>query len=104
MRQMRQMKSMELSDEDKLDSLAVHPMVRPDHPPGLRIHLTEKEFEKLDCDPSVAEVDCMVEGRFCGRITHVSHAKHENGEDHRVEIQIEDLCLECEDEENEEEE
>jgi hypothetical protein len=95
---------MELSDEDKLDHMTAFPMVKADHPVGLRFHLTEKEFEKLNCDPSVAEVGCTVEGRFCGRITHVANEKHDNGESWRCEIQMEELELECEGEEESEEE
>ena len=99
MRSLPKMRSMERDDDSKLDSLAAIPILQPDFPPGLRISLTEAEFEKLDCDPTVAEVGCMVHGHFMGCITHVSH--DENG-GHRVEIQIQHLEIESEDEENEE--
>jgi hypothetical protein len=93
------MKSMEMGDEEKLDFDArIAP--QPDFPYGLRISLTEKEFEKLDLDHTVAEVGGMVHGHFMGRITHASHDKHESGVSCRVEIQIEDLEIESEDEEN----
>jgi len=99
---------MERDDDDKLDSIAAIPILKPDFPPGLRISLTEKEFEKLDIDHSEAEVGGMVHGHFMGRITHVSSSDDaSNGGEGpccRVEIQIEDLEIECEDEENEENE
>ncbi len=101
---MRHMKSMERSDDDKIDSLAAMPILKPDYPPGLRISLSEKEFEKLDLDHSVAEVGCTVHGHFMGRITSVSHEQRDDNECCRVEIQIEELEIESEDEENEEEE
>jgi len=103
----RMMRSMERDDDEKLDSIAAIPILKPDYPPGLRISLTEKEFEKLDIDHSEAEVGGMVHGHFMGRITHVSSSDDaSNGGEGpccRVEIQIEDLEIECEDEENEEE-
>ncbi len=106
MRSPHMMKSMERDDDEKLDSIAAIPILKPDFPPGLRISLTEKEFEKLDIDHSAAEVGGMVHGHFMGRITHVSSTDDggDVGQSARVEIQIEDLEIECEDQENEEEE
>jgi hypothetical protein len=103
---MRHMKSMELDDDSKLDTAASFPaLTKTDYPCGLRISLSEKEFEKLGLDHMEAEVDGMVHGHFIGRITHVSHGKGPDDEPCcRVEIQIEDLGIESEDEENEEEE
>ncbi len=104
MARMHQMRSMERDDDEKLDSIAAIPILKPDFPPGLRISLTEKEFEKLDIDHTAAETGGMVHGHFMGRITHVS-SSDDNGEKCcRVEIQIEDLEIECEDEENEQSE
>jgi hypothetical protein len=101
MAHLRQMKSMELDDDDKMDmSLpAVHHT--PDFPYGLKISLTEKEFEKLDLDHKEAEVGGTVHGHFMGRITSASHEQRDGEDCCRVEIQIEDLEIECEDEENE---
>ncbi len=110
MARMHQMRSMERDDDEKLDSLAAIPILKPDFPPGLRISLTEKEFEKLDIDHSAAEVGGMVHGHFMGRITHVSSSEVDNldgtssGPCCRVEIQIEDLEIECSEEDEEEDE
>jgi hypothetical protein len=99
---MKHMKSMELDDEDKLDIHEAMPILKPDYPCGLRISLTEKEFEKLGLDHTEAEVDGMVHGFFMGRVTSVSQNQNGDGSKCcRVEIQIEDLGIESEDEENE---
>ena len=101
---MRHMVDMELSDEEKLDFHAPIEMQRPEYPCGLKISLTEKEFEKLELDSSVAEVGGMIHGHFVGRITSVSQDERDDEKCCRVEIQIEDLEIESEDEENEEQE
>ena len=50
------MVSMELDDEDKLDTIQPYPMpTKPDFPYGLKISLTEKELEKLKL-----EADCGI--------------------------------------------
>ncbi len=94
-----EMKSMELDDDDQLDHVAMFPMLESRYPSGLRLALTHKEFEKLGCDPSVAVKDAIIEGRFKGRIKSV-HFPEEKGAC-RVEVQLEELGLECEDEETE---
>lgn len=98
------MKSMELDDEDKIDFCAPITLpCKPDFPYGLRITLTHKEFEKLNLDPSAAEVGGMIHGHFMGRITSVvAEENRSDGNTCRVEIQIEDLAIECEDDENKE--
>ena len=101
---MRHMKSMELDDEEKLEHVAPISIDRPDYPCGLKIFLTEKEFEKLGLDHTVAEVGGTVHGHFMGRITSVNQEERDGNQCCRVEIQIEDLEIESEDEENEEEE
>ena len=101
---MRHMKSMEYGDDDKIDHAIAFPAVKPDFPPNLRISLTEKEFEKLELDPSEAEKDGIVHGHFMGRVTEVAHRDGQGGKSCCVEIQIEDLEIESEDEENEEHE
>ena len=103
MKKPRQMQSMELDDEDKLDAVMPIAMpAKPDFPYGLQICLTEKEFKKLDLDPSEAQVGGMVHGHFMGRITSVSASDNDGGSCCRVEIQIEDLAIESEDAENDE--
>ena len=42
------MRSMELSEEEKQESVAPINMDKPKFPPGLKLCLTEAEFEKLD--------------------------------------------------------
>ena len=101
---MPKMVSMEMDDDEKLDHLQVSPGLASNHPYGLRIALTEKEFEKLGLDSRTAQVGEIVHGQFMGRVTHCSHDENEHGEHCRVEIQIEDLGLEDEDEEYDEEE
>lgn len=100
MAQMRQMTNMELDEDEKAEAVAPISADRPCYPYGLRISLTEKEFEKLGLDHSVAEVGGTVHGHFMGRVTSVSNDKKEDGECCRVEIQIEDLDIESEDAEN----
>jgi len=98
-----QMVDMELDDEDKMDLAPPDIMVKPKYPPGLRIYLTEKEFDKLGLDHEEAEVGGMVHLHAMGRITSVSSNEVEGGDPNcRVEIQIEDLEIESEDEEDEE--
>lgn len=99
----RPMVSMELSDDDKLDAVMPIPMpTKPDFPFGLRICLTEKECTKLGIDPADAFVGGMFHGCFMARITNVNVSDGENGPTCRMEAQIEDMCIESEDAENEE--
>ncbi len=103
MKKMRHMVSMEFSDDEKLDAIMPIPMPKgPEFPCGLRCCLTEAEFQKLDLDPSEAEVGGMFHGHFMARITSVSSSEGESGKCCRVEFQIEDLEIESEDAENEE--
>jgi len=104
MKAFRSMKSMELSDEEKLDFIA--PIELPDLPEfpyGLRITLTHNEFEKLELDPDEAEVGALFHGHFIARVTSVNTSDGDFGKCCRVEAQIEDLEIESEDEENQEE-
>ena len=96
------MRSMELDDEEKLDTVLPMPMDKPDFPCGLRISLSEKELDKLGLDaPTVEHVGGVVHGHFLGRVTSVSMDQRDGENCCRVEIQIEDLDIESEDEENE---
>lgn len=95
---------MELADEDKLDCTipcaSDKPML-PQFPWGLRISLTERELETLDLDPAGAQVGGMVHGHFMARITSASIDQNQDGKTrHRIELQIEQMCVESEDEEN----
>lgn len=99
---MRQMVSLELDDEDKLDAaMPIAMPSKPDYPYGLRISLTEKEFKKLKIDPADAIVGGIFHLHALARITSVSASDGESGQCCRVEAQIEDMEIESEDEENE---
>lgn len=96
------MADMELDDEQKLDAVCPMPMPdKPKYPYGLRICLTEAEFEKLKLDAAEAFVGGIVHGHFMAKITDVSASDTEHGSRSRVELQITQLCIESEDEENE---
>ena len=104
MAHLRPMVSMELDDESKLDAPQPYPMAsKPDFPYGLQICLSEKEFEKLDLDPSKAFVGGIVHLFALARITSVSSVERSQGSSDRVELQIIALSVESEDEENEDE-
>ena len=95
------MKSMEMSDDEKLDTIQPIAMSsKPDFPYGLRITLTEAELEKLKLDESEAEVGAMFHGHFMARVTSVSKTDEGGKKCCRIEAQIEDLEIESEDEEN----
>lgn len=97
------MQSMELDDEDKIDAVQPYPMPdKPTYPYGLRICLTEKEFEKLNLDPADAVVGGIFHLHALARITDVHASENESGSCCRIEAQIEDLAIESEDSENEE--
>ena len=93
------MVSMELDDEDKLDSPIAYPtasgeMVKPDFPCGLCIWLSEKELKKLGLDIKEAEVGGTLEFRAFARITATAENESENGYRCRAELQIEKMALE----------
>ena len=94
------MVSMELDDDDKIDLTIPSIKETPDFPYGLRICLTEKEFEKLGIDPAEAFIGAVMHGHFLGRITSISANQAEGVDCCRVEVQIEDLAIESEDAEN----
>lgn len=97
------MQDMELDDESQLDQAMPIAMPElPRFPCGLRICITEKEFEKLEIDPRDAIVGGMFHGHFMARITDVHASEGGDGNRCRVEAQIESLAIESEDEENDE--
>lgn len=99
---MQVMTSMELTDEEKLDSVMPIPMPdKPDYPFGLRICLTHAELEKLNLDPAEAVYGGIVHLHALARITSVNMDEGENGPSCRIELQIEDMAVESEDTENE---
>jgi hypothetical protein len=97
------MQSMEMDDEEKLDFASPIPLPeKPEYPYGLRICLTEKEFEKLGLDHKDAEIGGTFHLHAMAKITSVSVNDTEHGQCCRVEAQITDLAIESEDAENEE--
>lgn len=99
-------KDMELDDEQKLD-LAVpcaavpDKKLLPEYPWGLRLSLEGPQLDKLNFAPDQA--GGMVHGHFMAKITSISNDQREHGSTYRrVELQIQQLCLESEDEENKE--
>lgn len=100
---MRVMKSMELTDDEKYDSVAPIPMPdRPDYPYGLRLCLTKAELDKLGLDPAEAVLGGVVHLHALAKITSVSCDESEYGDNCRIELQITDMEIESEDDENEE--
>jgi hypothetical protein len=95
MSKMRVMKSMELSDDKKLD----YPF-SCDYPCGLKICLTNDELQALDLDSESASVDGIVHLHAHARITHVSHSDGPDGYCCRVELQIEDMCIDSDDDDD----
>ncbi len=99
------MTDLELDDEDQRD--LAYPCVetskpmQPQYPWGLRITLTEKELDKLNLDPTEAVIGGMIHLHAMAKITSVSEDQREGGEKScRVEMQIQQMCVESEDEEN----
>lgn len=96
------MKSMELDDEEKMDATSPIPMPEaPEFPYGLRICLTDCEFEKLGIDPSNAQVGETFHIFALAKVTSISSNDGDGGSHFRLEAQITDMALESEDEENE---
>lgn len=91
------MVSLELDDEDQLDTVMPLPMAeRPKYPFGLRICLTEKELEKLGLDAD-CDIGDVIDIRAFARVTSVSVNQMENGDEScRVELQIEEMAVEDE--------
>jgi hypothetical protein len=101
MAKMHPMVDMALDDEDILDMPLPYPVAqKPEYPWGLRIVLTDAEFQKLDLDPSEAFVGGIIHLHALARITSVSSNDSGDGASSRVEMQIQSLCVESEDAEN----
>lgn len=90
---------MEMDDEDKLDAIMPIKMSdKPEYPYGLTISLTDKEFDKLGLDPTSGILGGFVTGNFVGKVTHMSISKSDGGDGCcRCEIQIQQLCIDCDD-------
>lgn len=98
------MVSMELTDDEITDMMGCMPYSMKDAPRfpyGLRISITDKELAKLKMDHPDGEcIGGMIHGHFMGRITGASMNETQDGMRSSLEIQIEDLAVECEDMEN----
>jgi hypothetical protein len=91
-----QMVDLALDDEDKLDMATPIPMSeRPQYPYGTRICLTHSELRKmkLDADCNVGDT---IDMRMFGEVTSIS----KDGDNCRIEIQIQRLATEDENQEN----
>lgn len=98
---LRTMVSMELDDDESMDTVMPYPMKdRPSFPYGLRICLCDAEFEKLGISPEGTQVGEIFHMFALARVTSVSMNETESGPCWRVEAQIESLALESEDDEN----
>jgi hypothetical protein len=82
---------LELSDDEKLDTIMPLPMSRPDYPCGTRIVLCDSELEKLGLDMDCDEGD-MIDLRAFGVVTSV----HKEAGNNRVEIQLQKMAVENE--------
>jgi hypothetical protein len=89
------MRSMRLDEEEQLDAVLPIAMDKPEFPPELCICLTDKTLEKLGLDPQAAagQIGGLVEIRAMARITSANIRE----DCARVELQIEDMCVESED-------
>lgn len=85
--------SMELDDEDQLDACLPIPCEKPRFPYGLRICLTHAELMKLKLDAD-CDVGDVVDLRAFAVVTSKSISQDEhNGEQCRIELQIEKLAV-----------
>jgi hypothetical protein len=88
------MVSLELSDDDKIDTACPPALADvPDYPWGMRITLTHRELEKIG-----KEADCrpgdMLEFRAVARVIGVYRNDGPMGPEDRVELQIEQMAVE----------
>lgn len=103
MAKLNPMVSMELDDEDKLDALMPIPMPeKPDYPYNLCFAITDKEFAKMKVDTDNLKSGMMIHVHALCRIKDMKRTENDQGKCCRAEVQIEDMCLESEEAENEE--
>jgi hypothetical protein len=86
---------LEMTDEEKLDTMMPMPMERPDYPCGLRLCLTESELEKMELDDD-CNVGDMIDLRAFAVVTSVSKNDGPNGPCCRIELQIQKMAVENE--------
>lgn len=91
------MVEMELTDEEKIDTVCPIPMPdTPKYPYGLRICLTHAEIEKLQLDVKDIEIGAVIDLRAFACVTSISASDGEYGPNCRVELQIQKLAVENE--------
>lgn len=88
--------SMELSDEEKLDTLMPIPASLPEYPCGLRICLCDPELDKLGLDDEMPEIGDVIDLRAFASVTSVSNGPSGR----RIELQITQLAVEDENDED----
>lgn len=93
----------EAPGERAYDAVVPSMIEKQEYPWGLQLTLTHKELEKMDLDPADAVIGGMIHLHAMARITSVSMDQGTNGKSCCIRLQIEDMCVESEDEENEEE-
>lgn len=99
---MMTMQNMELTDDEKIDTVLPIPMEsRSEYPYGLRICLTNAELEKLGIDGAEAGIGSFFHLHGMARITSVSCEDRGDGPCYRIEAQIEYMSVESEEAENE---
>ena len=86
---------MEMDDEDQLDTILPSPkMPKPQYPYGLKICLTTPELKKLDLDTD-CNVGDTIDLRAFAEVTSIS----KDGDNCRIELQIQKLAIENESQE-----
>lgn len=105
MAKLNPMVSMKRDEESIFDAMPMtSPLVAKEtFPYGLQITLTHDEMEKLELDPADAKVGGMIHLHALARITSISQNDMGGKKCCEVRLQIEDMCVESEDRENEEE-
>lgn len=97
------MRSLKMTDDEIIDMdmpISMPVKDRDEFPYGARISLTDKDFDKLEVDCDHATEGDLIDLRGMARVTSITKTEHNGKKSLRVELQIEDLALACEDEED----
>jgi hypothetical protein len=92
------MKTPEKVKEERGLPAAAPEMAQPIYPYGLCISLGNDEIEKLGLDAAGCEVGAVVHLCCLAKVTSCSKSATDQGENHRIEMQITDIA--CDDEED----
>lgn len=87
-----------------MDAIMPIPMAeKPSYPFGTQICLTDREIRKMGLDPDEFVKDGLVQMHVTARVTSTNkHESNDEGARHRIEFQIEDMCIDCTEEDEEE--